>query len=238
MGPERAQSVGGVSAHAECVLLHPSGEEPSAELRAALVRHGVRLTRARSTYDALSELCRLGRSTGGQATSPVILLLAHPERLHEPALLYKAAQRYAPQASCWIFDPEGSPRLRAVVPEDVEHWSPSGIERLVARPTPSGSMRAAAHGVGNGARFAGSVDGSVRRHGAEPVLRLTHTVSESKPMAAVPSAPVASESRPAEKFQTKTEQVNETSGEPPVRVTRQALTDEELAMLLDDGPSL
>jgi hypothetical protein len=70
------------------------------------------------------------------------------------------------------------------------------------------------------------------------VLRLTHTVSESKPMAAVPSAPVASESRPAEKFQTKTEQVNETSGEPPVRVTRQALTDEELAMLLDDGPSL
>lgn len=225
---------------AECIVVHPAGEEPSAELKAALSRHGVRFLRARNSFDAMAELCRRGREQAGQPA--LILLLAHPERVHEAAGLYRAAQKYVPRASCWVFHPDSTPRLRAATPEDAEHWSPSGIERLVARPTPSGSMRAAAHGVPN--RVTASSDASVRRHAAEPVLRLTSEVkvpdAGQKSGAAQSLLSLESQAAPAPVVARQDGQAEMKL--PPNRgqngATRQILTDEELAMLLDERPSL
>lgn len=225
---------------AECVVVHPHGEEPSAELKNALSRHGVRIVRARNSFDALAHLCRLGSERPGQPA--LILLLAHPERVHEAAGLYRAAQKYVPRASCWVFHPDSTPRLRVATSGDAEQWSPSGIERLVARPTPSGSMRAAGHGAPS--RVMASSDASVRRHAAEPVLRLA---TEVKTPDAVQKPTAAQSLLAVERQVPAMPAVQSQDGQAEVKIppnrgqngaTRQILTDEELSMLLDERPSL
>jgi hypothetical protein len=92
-------------------------------------------------YVALAELCAAARQDAdamraGQKSSGLILLLAHPLRLTDPASLVHAAERYAPHASVWMFDPSGTPRLRAAKTEDVESWATAQMPRSVAASKP------------------------------------------------------------------------------------------------------
>lgn len=51
---------------ADCVLVHPAGAEPSGELRDALARHRIGVRRATSNFDALAQLAKLSRSALGR----------------------------------------------------------------------------------------------------------------------------------------------------------------------------
>lgn len=204
--------------HAEGVLLHAPGESPPTELLAALERHQVRIQATASTYAAAAEVCR--RSSGpGSRERTVVLVLVEPERLHAPEALFHAMQRYAPRASVWMFDAGSTPRLRSATEDDARRWSRRPIERLVARPEGFGSARAETR---------------------EPVgLRLTGTgpTAGAASMPGPTVAPAAPNTPPG----SAGPGINggaaagiEAQG--PI-TARQVLTDEELAMLLDDGGS-
>jgi hypothetical protein len=124
---------------ARCVLLHPPRESPESELLDALKRPDLAILSTDNVYVALAELCAAARQDAdamraGQKSSGLILLLAHPLRLTDPASLVHAAERYAPHASVWMFDPAGTPRLRSAKAEDVESWA---VAQLPRHPAPA-----------------------------------------------------------------------------------------------------
>lgn len=113
---------------ARCVLLCPQRHGPDSELLEALNRPDLALIRTDNVYVALAELCAAARRevramNAGERSEGLILLLSHPTKLSDPAALVRTAERYAPHASIWLFDPAGSPRLRAVRVADVEGWA-------------------------------------------------------------------------------------------------------------------
>ncbi len=104
---------------ARCVLLCPPRMTPETELLDALNRPDLALIRTDNVYVALAELCAAARREvkamkAGERTEGLILLLAYPTKLTDPAALVRTAERYAPHASIWLCDPAGTPRLRAV----------------------------------------------------------------------------------------------------------------------------
>jgi hypothetical protein len=128
---------------ARCVLLCPPRMTPETELLDALNRPDLALIRTDNVYVALAELCAAARREvkamkAGERTEGLILLLAYPTKLTDPAALVRTAERYAPHASIWLFDPAGTPRLRAVRVADVESWASLSEPRPAAnRPAPA-----------------------------------------------------------------------------------------------------
>ena len=95
-----------------------------------------------NVYVALAELCAAARREveclkAGQRGEGLILLLAYPTRLTDPASLVRTAERYAPHASVWLFDPSCTPRLRAVRVEDVEGWASANAACDESRTAPN-----------------------------------------------------------------------------------------------------
>lgn len=123
--PTHSSQLVGIAAR--CVLLAPPGSSPDPELLEALNRPDLALVQTDNIFIALAELCAAARRdvetlrAGGRGDG-LILLLSHPGRLNDPASLVHAAERYAPHASVWLFDPAGTPRLRAVRVDDVTAW--------------------------------------------------------------------------------------------------------------------
>jgi hypothetical protein len=127
---------------ARCVLLSPPRTVPERELLDALNRPDLAMVRTDNVYVAFAELCAAARREvecmkAGQRGEGLILLLAYPTRLTDPAALVRTAERYAPHASVWLFDPSGTPRLRAVRVEDVEGWASSALAQDDSRVTPN-----------------------------------------------------------------------------------------------------
>jgi hypothetical protein len=113
---------------ARCVLLSPPRTVPERELLDALNRPDLAMVRTDNVYVALAELCAAARREveclkAGRRGEGLILLLAYPSKLTDPAALVRTAERYAPHASVWLFDPSSTPRLRAVRVDDVEGWT-------------------------------------------------------------------------------------------------------------------
>jgi hypothetical protein len=124
---------------ARCVLLHPPRETPDGELLDALKRPDLAILSTDNVYVALAELCTAARQDAdamrsGHKASGLILLLAHPLRLTDPALLVHTVERYAPHASVWMFDASSVPRLRAAKAEDVESWASAQTPRPYTPP--------------------------------------------------------------------------------------------------------
>ena len=130
-------------------MLPPPHETPDAELREALNRPDLAVSCTDNLYVALAELCASSRQdvermkTGSRGEG-LILLLAYPERLSDPAALVHTVERYAPQTAVWMFDPASTPRLRAVKVEDLAAWdsrgsslAPGSLDAKAAQSTPA-----------------------------------------------------------------------------------------------------
>lgn len=130
---------------ARCVMLTPVGESPDAELREALNRPDLLVIATDNVYVALAEICAacrqdVARMKTGSRGEGLILLLAYPDRLSDPAALVHSVERYAPQTAVWMFDPSGSPRLRAAKVEDLAGWDrrAAGAPTVEGKPMPRG----------------------------------------------------------------------------------------------------
>lgn len=126
MMPSSPSQLVGISAR--CVLLTPAKTSPDRELLEALNRPDLALISTDNVYLALAELCSAARRDveslkAGKKGEGLILLLSHPMRLADPAAVVHTAERYAPHASVWLFDPSSTPRLRAVTIEDLTAWT-------------------------------------------------------------------------------------------------------------------
>jgi hypothetical protein len=125
-------------------MLTPPGETPDGELREALNRPDLHVTGTDNEYVALAEVCAacrhdVERMKAGSRGAGLILLLAYPQRLSDPAGLVHAAERYAPQTAVWMFDPASVPRLRAVKVEDLASWE-RATTAAQTRPAPTAPM--------------------------------------------------------------------------------------------------
>lgn len=231
------------------MLVHPRGSEPSAELQSALAKHRISIRRASSAFDALAQVCTLTRTS-----RTVILLLAHPTKLDAPDALYAAAQRYAPKASCWVFDSLGSPRLRAATAEDAKGWSPHPASRLVTQPKAKDPSVAGVMFTGPGFPRTPLVPEPPSRvepkpaapPAPTPVLKLAgNTPTAERPVAAEPKQNTIKEAPAPKPVVTGPKFVGGSwdggtgpfPGTTPGTTPRQLLTDEELAMLLADPPT-
>ena len=98
-----------------CVLWHAPTRPPPRDLTRLLDERGVQVAVATNPYLALATLCRFAaeaRRSGHLA--PLALLAVGPESLPRFEEVVRAARTYAPQAVCWVDDPDSTPRLRAV----------------------------------------------------------------------------------------------------------------------------
>lgn len=102
--------------HARCVLWHPSRAEVPADLRLALSQRGVWFVECDTASWATAELCRLYQH---DAHTPLILLLMEPGRLRSVSDVLEVAERYAPQATHWVYDAEREPKLRAMASTNI-----------------------------------------------------------------------------------------------------------------------
>lgn len=132
---------------ASCVVLAAPGRPIDADLLAVLRRRDLDLAIETQACSAMARLCRLGKDTDGG----LILLLVRPREIGFAAQLIRAAERYAPRAICWQYDPAGRPRLRAMTPEDLAlpASEPAGTPRRVPTPpiTAPSRLRLAGEGV-------------------------------------------------------------------------------------------
>lgn len=121
---------------ARCVLWRPPGGDPPAELLESLRRRNLEIIDCTDPYTAMARLCLLQRETvaavgAGRAVGPFILIVVAPTELPDAPDLVRAVERYAPRAACWMYEsldpasisgPSPNPRLRRIVPEDVQFW--------------------------------------------------------------------------------------------------------------------
>lgn len=97
--------------HARCVLWHPTRTSVPVDLQLALSHRGVWCVECDTASWAIAELCRLYQQ---DAHTPLILLLMDPERLKSVDEVIGVAERYAPQATHWVYDARQEPALRAM----------------------------------------------------------------------------------------------------------------------------
>ncbi|GJM19048.1 MAG: hypothetical protein DHS20C14_12610 [Phycisphaeraceae bacterium] len=98
---------------ARCVVVVGAGREPEPSLLEALGRHGLTPRVVSSPHAALAELCRRGRERR-------VLLIADADSVAPARRVMRAAERYAPGAAWWIYEPGANPPLRAFVDQAEE----------------------------------------------------------------------------------------------------------------------
>ncbi|MCC6427994.1 MAG: hypothetical protein IT435_14380 [Phycisphaerales bacterium] len=192
-----------------CILWHPRGSTPDAELTQTLQKRGFRTILCDNAIEATAWLCRAaaGRPNSKVATSasPLVLLMDRPGLLLGSDDCHQVIEMYVPSAACWIHDPTASPRLRAGIRVE----SPS-------RATRSGRS--------------GSFPGQGAAGRGKPALRLTSDV----PMREVkPARAMEDEARGVDADDAGNEFISGTGRGSP----RDLLSDEELQMLLGDAGS-
>lgn len=229
------------AARVRCVLWMPRGVAPPSELELELDRKGIAHVASDNAHGAMAALCAgSGRSErpceasvgSDRALTLRVIVLVEPEMLLDARALLDAIDRYAPDAARWVFRRSANPMLRALVENDVPSaerrtggvFGPVfGAARTGGLTLPKPERRPnAGDGAPTGLR--GSSSGAGR-----PALRLTDDPPVQKM---------------GEKVNGRTHGEDDGLGDPvmdggPADGTGGAsgvLTDEELSMLLGDGP--
>ncbi len=120
-----------------CVVLSRPDRPIPGELRSLLEsRDGVRLETSQCAYDALARVLRQSRAddrqrvvsgdsqNSGTQRMPIVFLMVEPIEIDMAAPTLEAAQRFAPHAACWQYDPAASPKMRPIAEGDSRHWQP------------------------------------------------------------------------------------------------------------------
>jgi len=110
------------------VVLSSPGASPDAALLGALDRHGLRARPVASAHGAMAELCR-----PADRGSKRVLLIADEGARTPAERVLRASKRYAPETTCWIYQPGANPPLRALVEEEGAAVAPA---EPPARPDP------------------------------------------------------------------------------------------------------
>lgn len=125
-GPNDSETGGGVPARPRCVLWLAPGASAPEDLRQSLEKRGLGVVEVHDPFAAMARLCVMDRST--QPGEPaVILIVASPAAPAQAAEVVHAAERYAPRVVCWLYDAAGNPKLRRILPEDVQGWSRQAV---------------------------------------------------------------------------------------------------------------
>lgn len=131
-----APSTASGTSAARAVVLHAAGAVPE-PLRASLERRGVGSAWCTSGFGVMAEACR--GSAGGVG---VIVILAEPGRLRDPAGLVRALRRYAARAVCWQYEAGATPPLRPITHEAVAGWERAALGVPPVAESGDGSARA------------------------------------------------------------------------------------------------
>jgi hypothetical protein len=215
-----------------CVLWHAGDITLPGELLASLTKRIGRVTVCTDAHAALAEACLIHRAsrpssatTGTSSTPPTtdrpgVLLLLQPKALENPADVLDAAEVYAPSVLRWVYDRSATPKLRPVVPSDLDQLRARNT--TTARPSatfPASApvaVHAPAHVAALGAAAASASPSIPASSSAgPPALRLVPAPHDSVRDTGAPSA--------------------EPSARPGVR-PRPLLSEEELRMLLGTDP--
>lgn len=221
------------------MVYHAPGVEPAGALMEALRRPDKRSVCCSGVWGALAHLCTRSGPLAPMPGESTVLILVEPLKTAPVLELINAVERYAPDAAVWIFDSEHAPTLRVMTPEDVSIWrvmsKPRESERRVetmppamvtpARLAPSVTI------TGPGAVAAALTDDAsavvtTRRLGPAPQLRLAGEGT---------LRPRPSEDGAIPSPEPDVKPTGGTAAKPAAsEAAAPLLTDEELAMLLDD----
>lgn len=217
------------------MVYHAPGVEPAGSLLEALRAPDKRSVCCSGAWSALAHLCT---RTGPLAPMPgesTVLILVVPLGAAPVLELISAVERYAPDAAVWIFDSEHAPTLRVMTPEDVSVWRVMCTPRRVESPppamVPSARIAPSVTITGPGAMAAALTDDAAavvttRRLGPAPQLRLAGEGT---------LRPRASEDGAIPSPEPDVKPSGGAAAKPAANeAAAPLLTDEELAMLLDD----
>jgi hypothetical protein len=155
---DSAMAEGGAASRAParqvaCVIWHKAAAKLRPELLAALNRPGFSLQITDHPIDAVASVLSVSAAAvrAGERKGLVVLVLVEPESLPDALEVSQAMYRYAPAAVLWLFDPAGSPQLRAVRSTDIERWRAAVAEtpvpeiHVVVQPSSTGVSPASAN---------------------------------------------------------------------------------------------
>jgi hypothetical protein len=238
-----------------CVLWHHSSKALPPELLSSLCKRGVRITVCTDPYRTMAHAVRLGSRRQAMESASLVLLLVQPSGLPLASDVVLAVSKYAPHASCWVYEPTagakgGVAALRAATPADLRAWreaasNESGAARgsepsaasVHARATTletdahqtNGEAAPASSGVSDSSQPVGSdVIGTVGKPGTAGRTNVPLSVGRPASRPTGPSLRLT---------QDDGSEDQSASGAPaPARRMSAALTEEELSMLLSDDP--
>ncbi len=122
----------------QCVLWHPRGSEPPAELIALLHERGIQPIIRDDRYTAFAKLCvRHARAVHDQSDQPLALLLIDSADLDGVDEVVEAAAMYAPRAVCWVYQEGQGLRAYATRPKTARNDQPTTPAPTVHPPKPA-----------------------------------------------------------------------------------------------------